>query len=174
MATQTRRTTARPLNLVLRPCSEAAAAYRSAVLAPGFDPAPGLALRYLGGRTLTALAYRIIYLGEWAAPEQDALDAALEAAMTDPGLNGILAQYFPGATVSASFAGSRREPGRVADRVGKRFVESFVARTAAGAGDLVTCLLLPRGAVLVERNGITSETGLGGYHGSVHTSAGIA
>src|SRR2546430_803851 len=42
MATQIRnRIAERPLNVVLRPSSPAEAAYRSAVLAPGFEPAEG-------------------------------------------------------------------------------------------------------------------------------------
>ena len=66
MTTQTRRVTEQPLNLVLRPDSPAEAAFKSAVLAPGFEPAPGLALEYLGGRTLASLAYRLVYLGALA------------------------------------------------------------------------------------------------------------
>jgi hypothetical protein len=54
-----------PLRVVVRPGSEAAASYRSAVLAPGFEPEPGLDLRYFGGRTLPHLAYGLVYLGAW-------------------------------------------------------------------------------------------------------------
>ena len=68
MTTQTRRVTEQPLNLVLRPDSPAEAAFKSAVLAPGFEPAPGLALEYLGGKTLASLAYRLVYLGRWRQP----------------------------------------------------------------------------------------------------------
>ena len=37
-----------------------------------------------------------------------------------------------------------------------------------GAADVVVCVALPRGTVLTE-GGVTSEQGLGGFHGSVHT-----
>ena len=169
MATQTRRVTEQPLNLVLRPHSPAAAAFRSAVLAPGFEPAPGLDLQYLGGRTLPELAYRLVYLGRWQPAERRRLAAALAAAMRDPGLNAILAQYFPGAAVAATFAGSRVQRGIVPDRIDKQGVEAAVSRVAeTDDGDAVVCVLLPRGTVLVERDGVTSETGLAGFHGSIH------
>lgn len=175
MATQTRnRVTKRPLNVVLRPSSRAAAAYRSAVLAPGFEPAPGLNLEYLGGRTLPALTFTTVYLGDWDPADRAELDRALPAAMSDAGLNDVLAQYFPDEVVSAAFAGSRTHPAGLPDRIDKPAVEALVGELD-GAGALagldlsqaVVCLLLPHGAVLVDGN-VSSETGLGGYHGSVH------
>ncbi len=168
MATQTRRATEQPLNLVLRPHSPAEAAFRSAVLAPGFRPAPGLDLQYLGGKTLPELRYRLVYLGRWTAAERRELDDALAAAMADPGLNEVLEQYFPGAAVTTTFAGSHVHAGVVPDRVDKQVLEAFVPHLAESTGDSVVCLLLPRGTVLVEKDGVTSETGLAGYHGSVH------
>src|SRR5205085_12532873 len=93
-----------PLRVVVRPGSEAAASYRSAVLAPGFEPEPGLDLRYFGGRTLAQLTYATVYLGRWEDDERTTLDAALAAAMNDRGLNGVLAQYFPGEQVRTTFA----------------------------------------------------------------------
>jgi hypothetical protein len=162
--------TAQPLNLVLRPHSPAEAAYRSAVIAPGFTPAPGLDLQYLGGKTLPQLAYRLVYLGGWPAGARDALDAALAAAMTDPGLNEILAQYFPDDAVGASFAGSEAREDAVPARADKSFLEALVPQL--GGGEAVVCLLLPPGTVLVEKDGVTSENGLGGYHGSVHHGVG--
>jgi hypothetical protein len=169
MATQTRRVTEQPLNLVLRPDSPAEAAFRSAVLAPGFEPAPGLALVYLGGRTLSNLAYRLVYLGRWQAAERGDLDRALAGAMRDPGLNEILAQYFPEAPVTVTVEGSSVHRGTIPERVDKAFVEALVSHIAgADEADVAICVLLPRGAVLVEREGVTSENGLGGFHGSIH------
>jgi hypothetical protein len=190
MATQTRSSVAeRPLNVVLRPHSPAAAAYRSAVLAPGFEPQPGLALRYLGGRTIPRLTFTNVYLGSWRAGERDQLDHALASAMADPHLNNVLAQYFKGTTVSSAFAGSRTHAGAVPTRVYKDTVEAIVTGLDQGgalaAFDLrstVVCLLLPEGAVLVDGSShgghaehgiegdeaVDSKHGLGGYHGSVH------
>jgi len=171
MATQTPiRLTERPLDVVLRPESEAEASYRSAVLAPGFVTEPGLDLRYLGGRTLPDLTFTTVYLGRFDAGEQEKIDHAIAAAMTDAHLNNVLAQYFPGQKVTATFAGSQLHGGPTPARVYRDTVESIV-----GGLDVtgVACLLLPRGAVLVDgpSNGgdnVDSRHGLGGYHGSVN------
>jgi len=186
MATQTRpRVAERPLDVVLRPDSPAEAAYRSAVLAPGFQAVPGLELRYLGGKTIPALAFMNVYLGGWAAAERTKLDRALASAMADPHLNNVLAQYFPGGKVRSTFAGSRSHPGLVGPRVYRDTIEAIVSeldRDGALAGlDLgatAVCLLLPEGAVLVDGNSgdrgdtVDSTHGLGGYHGSVHVQRG--
>ncbi|MDX6466874.1 MAG: hypothetical protein QOI27_1914 [Gaiellaceae bacterium] len=186
MATQTpQRVTERPLDVVLRPDSPAEAAYRSAVLAPGFEAAPDLNLRYLGGRTLSLLAFRNVYLGSWDAAERTKLDGALAAAMEDAHLNNVLAQYFPGGTIGSSFAGSHVRAGAVPPRVYRDTVESIVtaldAEGALAGLDLsasAVCLLLPEGAVLVDGDSgesgtpVDSTHGLGGYHGSVHVRRG--
>lgn len=171
MAAQTEiRLTERPLDVVLRPLSEAEASYRSVVLAPGFEPEKGLDLRYLGGMTLPALTFTTVYLGRWDAGEQTKLDGAIAAAMTDPHLNNVLAQYFPGKRVTATFAGSQSHGGPAPARVYRDTAESIVSGLAVQG---VACLLLPRGAVLVDglssgSDGADSRHGLGGYHGSVH------
>ncbi len=159
--------TEQPLNVVLRPRSVAERSFRSTVLAPGFEPTPSLDLQYLGGKTLPALVYRIVYLGDWAEAERSSLDAALAAAMSDPGLNEVLAQYFPDAAVTARFEGSQLHAGVVPASIDKETVEPFVAQLDGGAADVVVCVALPRGTVLTE-GGVTSEQGLGGFHGSVH------
>jgi hypothetical protein len=186
MATQTRhRVVERLLDLVLAPHSPAEAAYRSVVLAPGFRAEPGLDLRYLGGKTIPRLAFTDVYLGSWDAAERTRLDRAIAAAMADPHLNNVLAQYFPGGTVGSTFAGSHSHPGSVPPRVYRDTVEAIVSeldRDGALAGlDLgasAVCLLLPEGAVLVDGDSgdpgehVDSTHGLGGYHGSVHVRRG--
>ena len=154
-----------PLSVVLRPGSDAAAAYQSAVLAPGFGPAPGLDLRFFGGRTLPHLRYTLVYVGTWATEERTQLDHALSAAMRDRGLNNVLAQYFPGTDVTTTFAGSLVHEDALPARVGRDTVESLVADLNIGPS--VTCVLLPRGAVLVDSGDVDSKHGLGGYHGSI-------
>jgi len=170
VATQTRiRLTERPLDVVLRPLSEAEASYRSAVLAPGFVADPGLDLRYLGGRLLPQLTFTLVYLGPWDAGERTKLDAAIAAALTDRHLNNVLVQYFPGQRLSATFAGSEAHGGPTPARVYRDTVESIVhGLTVKG----VACILLPRGAILVDGTSKDVEVpdsrhGLGGYHGSV-------
>jgi hypothetical protein len=155
-----------PLNVVLRPGSPAEAAFRTAALEPGFEPAHELDLQYLGGKTLPQLAFRLVYLGRWSAADRRALDASLPAAMGDPGLNDVVAQYFPGQTVGSTFTGSTARRDAVSTRVDKPEVESLV-RHLGPADGAVTCLLLPRGVVLVDGD-VTSERGLAGYHGSLH------
>jgi hypothetical protein len=185
MASQTQtRVAEQPLNVVLRPSSEAAAAYRSAVLAPGFPHDPSLDLRYLGGKTIPRLTFTNVYLGTWDAAERTSVDTALTAAMADPHLNNVLVQYFPG-SIGSTFAGSRVHAGAVGPRVYRDTLEALVTELdqtgALAALDLsisVVCLLLPHGAVLVDgdSNGhgqqVDSLHGLGGYHGSVHVRRG--
>jgi hypothetical protein len=190
MAMQTRlRLAERPLNVVLRPNSPAESAYRSAVLSPGFEAQPGLDLRYLGGKTIPHLTFTNVYLGDWDAGARAQLDHALAAAMSDAHLNNVLAQYFKGTTVTSTFAGSRLHDGGVPRHMYRDTVASLVgeldeagALEAVDLGSSVVCLLLPRGAVLVdgdshgghaEREDLDddaadSKHGLAGYHGSVH------
>jgi hypothetical protein len=175
MATQT--VTARPLNVALRPGSEAASAYRSAVLAPGFEPHPSLNLRYCGGRTIARLTWVTVYLGRWDPVECTQLDRALAAAMSDAGLNNVLAQYFPRRELTARFAGSRSVPD-APESIDQAGVEELVVRLdrdGALAGhdrhSSALVLLLPRGTVL-EHGSASSEQGLGGFHGSVHVRRG--
>ena len=171
MATQT--VTAPLLNVVLRPGSEAAEAYGSAVLAPDHKPHPELNLHYLGGKTIPSLTWINVYLGRWDETDRAQLDGALAAALTDAGLNNVLAQYFPGAKVEATFAGSQSIPDSPS-AMEQADVEKLVARldsdgALAGHDHSSTAmvLLLPRGAVLT--HGVaSSKHGLGGFHGSVH------
>ena len=167
--TQTRnRTYEGPLSVVLRPDSEAAASYRSAVLSPGFGPEAGLALRFFGGRTLSHLRYALLYLGAWTETERSQLDHAIASAMRDRDLNNVLAQYFPRNKVTATFAGSRQHGGTVPKRVARTTVEAFVAEQSTNS--TVTCVCLPKDAVLVDTPGVDSKHGLAGYHGSIHTN----
>jgi hypothetical protein len=160
------RTLRQPLNVVLRPGSPAEAAFRTAALEPGFEPRHDLDLRYLGGKTLPQLAFRLVYLGRWSAADRRALDVSLPAALSDPGLNDVVSQYFPGEPVGSTFTGSTVRRGSVPERMDKPALESLVQGLPPGDG-AVTCLLLPRGVVLVDGE-VTSEHGLAGYHGSVH------
>jgi hypothetical protein len=155
-----------PLRVVVRPGSEAAAAYQSAVLAPGFEPEPGLDLQYFGGRTLAHLTYGLVYLGDRDPAERAKLDVVLAAAMDDRGLNAVLAQYFPGDQVQTTFAGSQLHTAPVPARVDRDAVESLARTIDLGAA--VVCFLLPRGVVLVEQGHVDSTRGLAGYHGSIH------
>jgi hypothetical protein len=154
------------LSVVLRPDSEAASSYRSEILAPGFGPESSLDLRFFGGKTLPQLRFSLLYPGAWTESERSQLDDALSAAMRDRDLNNMLAQYFPGAEVTATFGGSRRYAGAVPKRVTRKTVETFVTELSTNL--TVTCLCLPKDAVLVDTVDVDSKHGLAGYHGSVH------
>ena len=84
-----------------------------------------LDLQYLGGKTLPQLAFRLVYLGRWSAADRRALDASLPAAMSDRGLNDVVAQYFPGQTIGSTFTGSTARKDAVSTRVDKPEVESL-------------------------------------------------
>lgn len=143
MAVQTR-----PLNVVLAPLDAALAA--------------GENLEFFGGKTLPRLEWTHVYLGRWSSEDRRRIDAALPAAMNDRNLNQVVAQYFPHAHVESVFRGS--EPGPVPPRkIDKAGVEKLVESLAAPG---VATLLLPPGVVLSDGD-VTSEHGLGGFHGSV-------
>jgi hypothetical protein len=172
--------------VVARPQSRASHRYsegrKTAARAPGFPAASGRNLRFFGGRTIEHLIYTNVYLGggdAWARADIEQIDASLAAAMTDKGLNNVLAQYFADGRPTAEFRPSRLLAGPVPQRVYKQTVEDVVAAVDATGFDLAAtafCIVLPRGAVLVDGDendgGPDSEHGLGGYHGSVHTRDG--
>ena len=84
------------------------------MLAPGFEAEPDLTSSYFGGKTMAELTLPERLSRPLGRPQERAvLDAALAAAMTDPHLNNVLAQYFAGQTVSADGSRARcRSPGR--------------------------------------------------------------
>jgi hypothetical protein len=192
----------RPLNVALRPQSRALRTYTSRAkvsseaMASGFHPRPDLDLTYHGGRTITDLVFVNRYLGgpaAWDDTDRTNIDSALQMVLTDPGMQGIIAQYFS-APISTTMRPSQYVDQPIGDRFFKDQAEALVSnQVAAGAlGDAdpantVLCLMLPPGVVLVDGNSDGSDVedpraravlvdddqadsthGLGGYHGSVH------
>jgi hypothetical protein len=145
METQTR---IEPLNVVRVPLFDAAVA--------------GENLEFFGGRTLPRLEWTHVYLGRWTAADRRHLDTALPAAMRDARLEGVVAQYFPKQPLESVFRGSQTGP-MPSREMDKAAVETIVASLAL---DSLAALLLPSGVVLSDGD-VTSEHGLGGYHGSV-------
>jgi phospholipase C len=165
-------------------------------LAPGFAPDPRLDLTFHGGKTLPSLSYLNVYLGNWDGSDSNSIDGALKAALTDPGLNAVINQYFDGAHgVQTTFLGSAKN----GDPLPETFTRDSVSATLdairegtsiAGIGGIdfsstIVCLLLPKGVILDDTT--TSSTGvgfledddkasslegLGGYHGSHDSSDG--
>jgi hypothetical protein len=119
-------------------------------------------LEFFGGKTLPRLEWSHVYLGNWSADDRKSLDSAVPAALGDARLNHVIEQYFPGQRVESVFAGAQNGPMPSA-LMDKAAVEQIVGTLAL---ESLAALLLPRGVVLSDGD-VTSEHGLGGYHGSV-------
>jgi len=159
----------RPLNVVLRPESPVSQAYAreqapatvttEAVTSEGFREIPAWDLTDHGGRKITDLVFVNRYLGgqeAWDTDDIKEIDAALEAAMTDPRLQSVIAQYYPGEISSRML-----DSDVLAEPAPKRFFKDQAEKLAArlfqdGAlgdsdpGESVINLMLPRGVVLVD------------------------
>jgi hypothetical protein len=183
------------LNVAVAPNTIAGAAYlqafgRPQLLAPGIAPNPADDLQFHGGKTMPALSFLIVFLGQaWPASDRHAVASARAAAMTDSGLNAILSQYFGGKTPTSTALASQLLDTTVAARFDQASVNDVI-NTLLSDGMLdgidlpssVVNLLLPPGAVLVDSSGpqnlqglepdaTDSLHGLGGYHGSIHIGA---
>jgi hypothetical protein len=160
-------------------------------IAYGFTPDSRLNLQPGHGRTLPDLQFRNYYLGQWADRDIQEIDRALAGAMTDPGLDQVVQEYFT-QPVSTKFLGSEWHrgaapaPGTTFDRAS---VDQVVASLDLGGIEIrntAICLYLPPGVILDTRApgrageapggddtgqghavAASSRQGLGGYHGSV-------
>ena len=189
-------------SVVARPGSDADALYargrEHAVRAAGFTSEPGLNLRFYGGRTIEQLTFTHIYLGgkaSWSSEDVAAIDRSLPAALTDPHLENVIAQYFADEKPTTTFAPSRVLEEPCPARVYRDTVEAFAAALEASnvlsgfdLASSVFCFMLPPGVVLVDGDStgrqshslelhergeaVDSKHGLGGYHGSVHPKHG--
>ena len=192
----------RPANGVYHPGKKAGAIHRKRLEAAVRRAAHGssLNLRFFGGRTFPAMTFVNLYAGgasAWAASDRSSVDQALGAAMSDVGLNNMLAQYFGGTAPTTTMLPSVVLSGPCPATVGKDTVEGWVSAMHA-AGQLpdapldtsVYCFMLPEGIILTdgpasgaaaeggadaegglegsEHDAADSLNGLGGYHGSVH------
>jgi len=205
-STSTKQHRRRPMNVHVRHGSAAERKYRAVAgvpdlmpeeLAQGLPPTPAHDLMFHGGKTIRDLTYTNFYVGAdaWDANDIRNIDRALEAAMSEPTLNNVMAQYFTGVPTT-KFVQSRTLPGPAPDQMTKEDVEALVS-TLHGQGKLsgfdlsstVFNFMLPRGTVLTddptageredghkskgrrpvgdEDEKASSLEGLGGFHGSV-------
>jgi hypothetical protein len=148
------------------PTSAAGVHYRAgrehAARAAGFPVRSDLNLHYFGGRTIEHLTFTNVYLGgkpAWRPDDVKQIDWALPAAMSDPHLNNVIAQYDADGKTSTAFKPSRFLDGPLPARVYKDVIEGFVAaldQSGALSGfDLSTTVfnfMLPHGVVLVDGN----------------------
>jgi hypothetical protein len=188
----------RPANGVYHPDKSAGAIHRKR-LEYAVQKAAGapLNLHYFGGRTWSAMTFVNLYVGgasAWTANDRSSVDEALGAAMSDVGLNNMLAQYFGGTAPTTTMLPSVVLPGECPATVGKDTVEGWVtAMHTAGQlpegplASTVYCFMLPNGIILtdgpasggdnasgttsLDQEAADSTQGLGGYHGSIHVGA---
>jgi len=170
-------------------------------LAPGEKPTPSHDLHFHGGKTIADLHFLNFYVGGNAWPASDILniDKSLASALSDVNLNNVMVQYFPG-SITSTFDGSQKLAGPAPATFSQGDVESLIATMASqkelGGRDLTSTVfnfMLPPGTVLNDNAGLSvakaeakavknspipdddeadSLHGLGGYHGSIHTSNG--
>jgi phospholipase D-like protein len=148
------------------------------VISPGISPSPLDDLIFHGGKTVPQMGFRNIYLGsrsDWALPDVQLIEAAIERAMQDRSLNNVIVQYFTRSPISCD----KLEPIFLSDAkpdvldepdVQQKIVALFEAKKL-GQLDLdktIFNLLLPPGTTL-NLGDASSQNGLGGYHGSVRT-----
>jgi len=196
----------RPMNIYVRRGSRAEDKYRALggvsglepeQIAPGVPPTPAHDLLFHGGKTILDLTFTSFYVGgdAWQPSDIQNIDRALAAAMGDPSLNNVMAQYFSRPPTSA-FKRSEKLPGPAPVRMSQGDVEGLVCDLFGEGkfdgfdlGSTVFNVMLPRGVVLNDnpqpggaqgvpqgesrRPDVPHEEeadslhGLGGYHGSV-------
>ena len=170
-------------------------------LAAGFDPTADHDLLFFGGRVIADMSVATIYLGgaeAWAPSDRENIDHALAVALSDPGLEGVIAQYFeqpPRCTFRPSVL-AEGQAMRLITGDDVRAMARRIGEIEAGVdiSSTLFLLLLPAGAVLTDDDGayldsraneevsfnpamreseaVSSFDGLGGYHGSVHLADG--
>jgi hypothetical protein len=174
----------RPINIQVLPRSLADNKYRAST--GGLDqtsekssrgePQPGWKLHdltYRGGKTIPNLTFMNVYVGgdAWEPSDIENIDRAIAAAMCEPTLNNVLAQYF-NSTPTSRFVQSQKVDGSTSSQFSRDDLEELVGKLQT-EGKLLrfdpNCtainVMLPRGAVL-NLGEASSREGLGGYHGS--------
>jgi len=164
MATST--TTAAPhlTSVAVHPHSAAGEHYRAgregAARAAGFPAERAVNLRFFGGKTIERLTFTHVYLGgkdAWPPDDVARIDALLPAAMADPHLNNVIAQYYADEKPTGTFKPSRILEEPLPKRVYRDTLEGLVAALEQANGlsgfalsRSVFCFLLPPGVVLVD------------------------
>jgi hypothetical protein len=115
MTTKENKEHPRPMNVYVRRGSKAEKTFRKRsgspipkAIVPGIAPSPDHDLKYQGGKTIQNLRFMNFYVGgdAWNSGDIANVDKALAAAMSDPNLNNVMVQYFPG-PITTYFDGSQ-------------------------------------------------------------------
>jgi hypothetical protein len=158
----------RTLNVVLAPGSAAHRATNpptprrvsrepSPSLAAGFTPQPEWNLTASGGKTIRDLVFVNRYVGaaeSWSQADIENIDKALGAAMSDAGLQTVIAQYYDGPVTSRMLPSARHVvdvPGTVYKDTVEHIATTLHGERALGGEDpasSVINIMLPEGAVL--------------------------
>jgi len=146
-------------------------------IAHGVSPKPLEDLMFHGGKIVPKMRFQNLYLGgagDWADSDVKNIDTAITAAMRDPRLNNVMAQYFADTSQECdpieSFLVSDSKPAFLDEPDVQAKVVTLFRTGRIKSSDLdstVFNLILPRGSVLALGDS-DSKNGLGGYHGSVH------
>lgn len=177
------------------------AAPLSEVLAPGFRPTSRHDLHYFGGRLIPHMRVLNVYVGStgWTERVRGTIDEALGVALADPGLEDVMSQYFDRGETTCTLLASAQllvDTPEVCDRETlQRLIAALPEHVDLSGIDLDVTLfnfLLPPGVILedddspgeaaegqatqnpamMEHDAVSSLDGLGGYHGSLHTTDG--
>lgn len=143
---------------IRHPRPEPAGATRSAALAKGFQPLPSWNLSNFGGPTIVDLTFVNRYVGgaaNWSADDMSQIDQALSSAFRDSRLQGVIAQYYAGASISSEMLPSAVHDAPVPPTVFKDTAEALANQLlddgALGGADPAKCvinIMLPQGIVL--------------------------
>ncbi|HWE35739.1 MAG TPA: hypothetical protein VG406_04140 [Isosphaeraceae bacterium] len=127
-------------------------------LAPGISPTPAHDLVFHGGKTIADLTFTNFYVAgdsAWDAGDIQNIDNALSRAMSDPDLNNVMVQYFPGRSITSTFVASKKLPGSQPATVSQGDVEALAqslhnqgALSGFDLSSTVFNFLLPPGTIL--------------------------
>ena len=160
------------------------------VLAPGLPPTPAHNLMFHGGKTILNLMFTNFYIGgdAWSDSDIENIDGSLAAAMSEPTLNNVMAQYFPTIPTS-NFRPSQKLAGAPPATVSQGDAEQLVRHLfetnvldGHDLGNTVFNLMLPRGTVLNDnaevgmvherpRRGVPHEEEASSLNGSAASTA---
>ena len=142
-----------------------------------FPSTPSADLTYHGGKTIPNLNFYNLYLGgsqSWFQSDIDNINNSLSQAMSDPRLNSIVSQYFPGQQVTSNFLGSGIVEASVPTTVSQDYIETLLTKVGNQGGfngfnlsSTVFDFMLPQYTTL-SMGKDDSLGGLGGYHGSIN------